>query len=137
METDYQLQVELAPTIAAHDVVVFVDADAAGTAPYTLRRIAPREQLGFTSHAVAPDALLALAHDLFGGSTRGYVLGIRGDAFDAFGERLSASARANLRAALDALVPALRSRRLDDLTAATTTDPDGRRRCTPASSDPG
>lgn len=100
VEADYQLTVEDAAALAEHDVVVFADADAAGPEPYSFRRVDPgKTGLSFTSHSIAPAAVLALAHTLFAAKTEGYVLGIRGYEFDQFGESLSPRARANLEAA--------------------------------------
>ena len=100
IESNYQLTVEDAATVAAHDVVVFADASVSGPAPFVFRPVEPRSAMSFSSHSISPAAVLALARDLFGASTRGHVLGIRGYCFDEFGERLSSRARANLDAAL-------------------------------------
>jgi hypothetical protein len=45
--------------------------------------------------------VLALAREHFGARTEGYLLGIRGAAFDGFGEGLSPRAARNLAAAVD------------------------------------
>jgi len=99
VQSDYQLVVEDAAPIAAHDVVIFADAHVSCAPPFTFARCQPRPAQSFSSHSVQPDALLAMARDLFGGHTRGYLLGIRGVAFNAFEERLSDEALANLDAA--------------------------------------
>jgi hydrogenase maturation protease len=96
---NYQLVVEDAPDVAAHDVVVFVDAAVSGPAPLALRSVVPGEGIAFSSHHVAPQALLALARDLFGARTRGYTLAVRGYEFEAFCESLSPAAADNLAAA--------------------------------------
>jgi hydrogenase maturation protease len=96
---DYSLQVEHAAAVAEHDVVVFADAAVGGPAPFSFERIEPRSGADFTTHSVSPTALLALAGEHFGKWPTGYVLGIRGCDFDEFGERLSATAIANLAAA--------------------------------------
>ncbi len=43
--------------------------------------------------------MLGLTHELFGACPAGYVLGVRGYAFNEYGERLSPAARENLAAA--------------------------------------
>ena len=96
LDSNYQLNVEDAETIAAHDAVLFVDADVAGPEPFGFEALAPRVELGFSSHSVAPAAVLGLARQLFAAGTHGFVLGIRGHEFDEFGERLSARAQKNL-----------------------------------------
>ena len=102
VEADYQLSVEDAETLSHYRTVVFVDAAASGPEPFSLRRVDPEgAMLSFSSHSVSPAALLALARQLFSAETEGYVLAIRGYDFDDFGERLSAGARRNLRAALE------------------------------------
>ena len=110
VDADYQLTVEDASAVADHDVVVFADADAAGPEPFSFRRVEPGSTLSFSSHRVDPSAVLALAHELFGARTGGYLLGIRGYAFDAFEESLSRPARANLASALAFIGPVLRER---------------------------
>ena len=107
-DATYQLQVEDAARIADFDAVVFADADAGCAAPFELRELAPRAATAHTTHAVAPESVLALARELFGSRVAGYVLGIRGARFDAFGERLSPEGRANLEAAAAHLEALLR-----------------------------
>jgi hydrogenase maturation protease len=100
LETAYQLQVEDAALVSAYPVVVFADACAVCAAPYELRRIAPRDELEFSTHAVSPEAVLALARRHFGAEPEALLLGIRGYEFDGFGEQLSMRAARNLQAAL-------------------------------------
>ncbi len=100
VESDYQLTVEDAADVAGRDVVVFADACVCGPEPFTFRPVEPGRALSFSSHSITPAAVLALARDLFGAETRGYVLGVRGYRFDEFDERLSERARANLGEAL-------------------------------------
>jgi hypothetical protein len=68
---------------------------------------------------VAPEAILALARDHFGGRAAGWLLGIRGYEFDDYGEGLSPGAQRNLLAAADFLQQALRNGSLLGPTAAT------------------
>ena len=108
IDVDYQLTVEDAAAAAAHDVVVFVDADCRGDAPFSWRQIGPEASASFSSHSVSPQGVLGLARELFGAAPRAYLLGIRGYEFNEFGEGLSAAAQQNLAAALGFLVPILR-----------------------------
>lgn len=110
VESPYQLQLEDAVMLAEHDAVIFADAEATGPGPFSFRALEPTRHLAFTSHAVVPGALLAVARDLFECRTPAYVLGIRGHAFGAFDESLSAAARDNLDAAASFLVPILERR---------------------------
>jgi len=101
VELDYQLSVEDARTVAEHDVVVFADASLSGPEPFSFRRIGPKPGSHFSSHIVEPEGVLALAQEVFRAAPEAYVLGIRGYAFDEFGESLSERAEANLAAALE------------------------------------
>ena len=113
VDANYQLTVEDAAAIAEHDVVVFADAHVSCDDPFRFQRVEPRPDMGFTTHSVAPEAVLGMARDLFGADTAGYALGIRGHEFDAFGERLSERARSNLVDAIAFLEPLLRERDTD------------------------
>lgn len=103
LEADYQLTVEDAALAAEHQMVVFVDAAVAGQEPFELREIQPAETLSFSSHAVEPGAVIALAQSLFGAGVRAFALAIRGYEFNEFGESLSEPAQKNLAAAVDFL----------------------------------
>lgn len=120
VDADYQLCVEDAAVIAEHDVVLFVDASVTGPEPYAFERLTPAADLapGFSSHSLEPAALMALARELFGARAEGWVLAVRGYAFDEFGERLSPRALANMHAALAFLGPVLAERRLSDAVSA-------------------
>jgi len=102
VDSDYQLTVEHAHAVALHDVVVFADAAVSGREPFSFNRLEPAENAGpaFSSHGVEPDEVLGLARYLFGGQTKGYMLGIRGYQFNEFGEQLSQEAKANLAEAV-------------------------------------
>ena len=115
VDADYQLTVEDAAEVARHDVVVFADADVSGPETFSFRRIEPVAALSFSSHSVQPPAVLGLAHELFGAQTMGYLLGIRGYAFNAFGETLSERARVNLAEALRFITQVLRSRTFSEV----------------------
>ena len=110
LDADYQLIVEDAAAVAAHKVVVFADAAETGPEPFYLRPVEPKGELGFSSHGCRPEAVMALARELFRAETKGYILGIRGYEFNEFREALSHGAKANLAAATEFLVKVLRSR---------------------------
>jgi hydrogenase maturation protease len=100
VESCYQLAVEHAEQAAHYDVVVFADAAVDGAEPFRWERLEPTMDVAFTTHSVAPAAILGLAQHLFQATTDGYVLGIRGYEFDDFGEQLSPLAQDNLAAAV-------------------------------------
>jgi hydrogenase maturation protease len=113
VESNYQLSVEDAATVAQHDCVVFADASVRGAEPFFFTEVEPVAPASFSTHSVEPGAVMALARTLFAASAKGYVLGIRGYEFDEFDERLSTGAARNLRAALDFIEPALRAGRIE------------------------
>ncbi len=100
VDSNYQLNVEDAATIAKHDVVLFVDAALYSADAYYLKRIEPEMDVSFCSHSVSPGQVYNLAQSLFNAETQAFVLGIRGFEFNEFGERLSEKAKANLEQAL-------------------------------------
>jgi len=106
--SDYQLQVEYAEEVSRHARVVFVDADRTGGEPFWIRRLEPADQgVSFSTHSVAPGALLTLVRDLFDAEPEAWLMGIRGYEFDDFGEWLSERAQANLDQAVTAIEMAL------------------------------
>ena len=101
VESAYQLNVEDAELVAQHDVVLFADACLCADPPFTVRAVEPRAgTLEFTTHSQAPEGILGLAHDVFGATTKGFALGIRGYDFHDFGEKLSREASDNVDAAI-------------------------------------
>jgi len=103
VESDYQLCVEHAEMAARHDVVIFADASLTGPEPFFFEPLQPAGASTFSSHALGPGEVLALAAGLFGASPTAYLLGIRGYCFDQFGQGLSPRARFNLAFAVDFL----------------------------------
>ena len=108
VESDYHLTVEDAAAAAEHEYVVFADASVGGCEPFFFKVVQPVAQASFSSHTVEPEAVVAMARDLFRADTKAYALGIRGYAFNEFGEALSEKALENLTAALRFLAPVLR-----------------------------
>ena len=113
VDADYQLTVEDAADIAGSDVVVFVDASVVGPEPFFFRAVEPSGEPGFSTHSIAPEAVMALAYELFGAKTKGYVLGIKGYTFNEFGEGLSAGAMKNLAMAVKVMEPVFRAGTFD------------------------
>ena len=109
IDANYQLNVEDATAVAEHDIVIFADAAVGGKEPFGLYELRPAREWSFTTHSVEPATVLAMAHEMFSSSTRGYALGIRGYEFNEFGERISPPAQANLEAAVAFLAQAIRA----------------------------
>lgn len=100
VDSAYQLNIEDAATAAEHDIVLFVDASESGPAPFELRRLAPAEEIAFTTHCLPPEAVLAICEDHFSARPEGWVLGVRGYEFE-FMADMTAQAKENSERALD------------------------------------
>ncbi|MCP3978298.1 MAG: hydrogenase maturation protease [bacterium] len=101
IDSGYQLTMEDAAEVARYDRVLFVDADRTGPAPFRMQPVEPsRNGSSFSTHSISPGAVLALSRDLFDAEPQAWVLGIRGYAFDEFGEQLTDRAQANLEEAV-------------------------------------
>jgi len=98
-QDNYQLVIEDAVELAAHDIVWFVDATRTGDEACDIQRLTPAEDLDFSSHQVRPEVLLALAAHCCGRAPDAYLAGIRGYEFD-FAEGISPRAAANLAQAV-------------------------------------
>jgi len=118
VDIDYQLTVEEAERMAQFKTVIFADASVNSREPFFFRRIEAKPALGFTSHHLDPENLLALTQELFHREPEGFALGIRGYDFNEFGETLSASAQKNLAAALQFILPVIRARNFNNAAAA-------------------
>lgn len=96
---DYQLQIEHALDLADADLALFIDAGTGTPAPYDWYEIAPAPHLAHTSHALAPETVLAVYERVHGRPPpRSFVLCVRGERFG-LGESLSAAAAENMEAA--------------------------------------
>ncbi|MEW5788406.1 MAG: hydrogenase maturation protease [Pseudomonadota bacterium] len=100
---DYQLQVEFLLDLDGRERVVFVDASVAGDAPFRFSHAGPLPDAGYTSHALAPEVVLAAYARHFGRPPPpAWILGIRAYGFE-LGDDLSPEAAANLAAAQEFL----------------------------------
>ncbi len=99
---EFQLQVEHALDLMGRSRVLFIDASASLETSCTLTPAAPRLDASFTSHALAPAAVLFNYQQLIGTPPAAWVLAIRGQSFE-LGEELSAPAERALEAALIAV----------------------------------
>lgn len=98
-DANYQLQVEDALSVARFDRVVFVDAARRGATAVRMTAIKPCAEFSFTTHALSPRAVLALARALYDRTPATRLLAIRGYDFG-MGDGLSVRAGKNLEAAL-------------------------------------
>jgi hydrogenase maturation protease len=102
-----QLMPELAETLAEYDRVWFVDAHL-GVYPELVRHtpLAPSFEPALVSHHMKPEALLALAVQLYGGAPEAALISIRGFDFD-FGEELSERTAEGAKQVVGELWPAI------------------------------
>jgi hydrogenase maturation protease len=104
---DFQLQLEHALDLQGADLALFLDAGKNTEAPFFFREIHPVAEIGHTSHALSPQAVLAVYEKtLCAPPPPSFLLCVRGESF-ALGASLSAAAAARLEQAWDFL------RRLD------------------------
>lgn len=97
---DFQLQPEHALDLVGRTRVLFVDASVSCAAPFDVSALQPQRDASFSSHAMSPAALLQAYVDVQGSAPPpATLLAIRGERFG-LGEPTSASAMANLEAAL-------------------------------------
>jgi hydrogenase maturation protease len=96
VEIDYQLTVDHAALIAAHDAVVFADAMMGLADPFRLTEIGTAQPDALGSHQVTPEAAMELAKLLFGHRPPAWMLAIAGDQFGEVKEGLSPRAQHNL-----------------------------------------
>jgi hydrogenase maturation protease len=98
--TDFQLQVEHALDLQGRRRVLFVDASLDAIAPCSLERIEPAPNVGFTTHAMSPQAVLGVFAEIEDAAPPpAWLLAIRGERFE-LGEDISPAAKENLAAAL-------------------------------------
>jgi len=104
---NYQLNIEDAAELAQVETAVFADAACTGESAFVWQVLRPAPKIAFTTHALAPQSLLALCQDLYQRIPRAFLLAVRGYQFG-FGDDLSRLAQQNLKRALAFLLPLLR-----------------------------
>ena len=109
-DADYQLNIEDALTVARQDVVVFVDASRNLRKPYAFTPVRAAAVFPPMSHALGPEAVLAVAAALYGRTPEAWLLAVRGHRWT-IGEGLSAKAEKNLALALEFLASYIRGGR--------------------------
>ncbi len=96
----YQLNIEDAEIVADADKVIFVDACEDNIKEgYKIEKCQPDGKITYTTHALDPEAILALCNEVYGKIPEAYVLKIKGYNWE-LDEKLSESARKNLQGAL-------------------------------------
>ena len=99
--TDFQLQVEHALDLQGRSRILFVDASIDAPAPFSAERIEAEKDDSFTTHAMTPQSVLQVYRDLEDDDAAPtWLLAIRAETFE-LGEPPTATALANLDAAID------------------------------------
>ncbi len=102
MDTNYQLNAEDALAVAESREVVFVDAAREGREPFEFKRLEPCGEIAFSTHAMSPESVLALAAELYGKTPPAWMLAIRGYGWEVHAPP-TAAAQQNRAAARDHL----------------------------------
>jgi hydrogenase maturation protease len=101
---DFQWQIENALDLEDRELVVFVDAGIDTPAPFELREVTPGGRILHTSHALAPESVLATYLQVTGRAPPPALLFcVRGESFE-LGEPLSPAAAMHLEPAWDRLL---------------------------------
>jgi len=96
---DYQLQIENALDLQGADLALFLDAGRGTPAPFAFTEIRAHAGLSHSTHALAPESVLAVYEKTLGGAAPpSFLLCVRGESF-ALGEGLSAQGAARLEQA--------------------------------------
>jgi hydrogenase maturation protease len=102
--SEFQLQVENALDLVGRQRVIFVDAGTGTPAPFELRRVVAAADFLHTSHALSPEAVLAVFQRVTStAAPESWLLCVRGEGFD-LGGQLTPSAVGHLESAWPALL---------------------------------
>lgn len=106
--TDFQWQVEHALDLQGVDVVIFADASVLGEASFELAPLTPQFDASYSTHALSPACVLAVAARLGQELPQSWVLSMPGRDFE-LGAPLSATAQSALDGAFTYLSACLES----------------------------
>jgi len=98
-DSNYQLNLEDAATIAGFDLVIFADASKEDIRHFRVEPLKPSEKVEFTMHAVSPAFVLHLCKQTFNCEPDAYLMHIRGYQWE-FMQEATDDARDNLREAV-------------------------------------
>ncbi len=97
----YQLNIEDAEPVADAENVIFVDAyTGEQTETFLFEKCQANGEISYTTHALEPQAILALAENVYGKKPEAYILKIKGFRWE-LSEGLTKSAQQNLNEALE------------------------------------
>jgi len=110
LEIRFQLNIEDALNFSQFDRVVIIDASRTTEPPFSFTRLEPDPRVSFSTHALAPGAVLAWCRTLYNKIPEAYVLAVRGTSWE-LGQGLSPEGEENLNQALEYLKDFLASGR--------------------------
>ena len=99
-DSNYQLNIEDAATIAEKDIVIFADASVEDMDDFCLSAVDGTKNVTFTTHAASPGYIVQLCEELFDRHPPVYLLHIKGYEWE-FMEGLTGQAQKNLDAAIE------------------------------------
>jgi len=104
--TDFQWQVEHALDLQDVDVAIFADASVSGEASFNIALLVPEFDASYSTHALSPACVLAVAERLGQALPQAWLLSMPGEDFE-LGAPLSALAQSSLDAAFAYLCASL------------------------------
>jgi hydrogenase maturation protease len=110
--TDFQWQVEHALDLQSIDVAIFADASVSGGMTFETAPLSPQFDASYSTHALSPACVLAVAARLGQELPQAWLLSMRGGDFE-LGAPLSEKARSALDGAFAYLCASLESGRLE------------------------
>ena len=104
--TDFQWQLEHALDLQGVDVAIFADASVSGATSFDIAPLAPEFDASYSTHALSPACVLAVAERLGQSLPQAWLLSMPGEDFE-LGGPLSALAQSSLDAAFSYLCASL------------------------------
>ncbi|NPA68866.1 MAG: hydrogenase maturation protease [Chlorobi bacterium] len=96
----YQLNIEDAEILANYDKVFFVDAyEGNDIKDFKIEKCKSNGEITYTTHALSPDAVLALCENIYKKNPEAYIIKIKGYKWN-LEEGISEKAKSNLKSAI-------------------------------------
>lgn len=96
---NFQLNVEDALEIKDYDLVFFADASMEAINSFNILKLKPEKTIAFSTHAMAPESILALCDELYNNVPEAHIVSIQGASWE-FNEPVSNIGLKNLDLAL-------------------------------------
>jgi len=101
-DSNYQLNIEDAATVADKDLVIFADASTEKIESFILTSVDASTKVAFTTHAASPGYIIGLCKKIYNRMPPTYLLHIKGYKWE-FQEGLTKKAKQNLEESLKAM----------------------------------